>query len=312
MACSCLDCELRHRSSRHSSRSAQGSPAPNPKGPSKVGYSYGTQGSWIDGPDHPAVSKEAVQQLQDKEATLRSSASHLDLEEAFTLADEALGEHKWTELPCLKQTQAGDVFYSYRDLPFMVFDALDERLFRSVLKGNVYICWAPLPGGIYGTTSRPGLNGSPRITIKLNSRAPKDPSVTLGALLHQMIHAYYLQCCGHKNKKVVGKGYNLSHGEGYHNLYRSIKDHFLPGEPPVWKVARISASGPHGVPRYYYDPKPGVSNCGCYSFSPKKKEINQWRKTATTMAIAKSTQKALKEHTSSKGSSTDSHPWYDR
>ena len=268
------------------------------------GRSYGVQGSWVDGPDYPAPSAATLHRLQDKGAAPRSYPPRLDLEEAFGLAHEALEKSKVTTVPCINKSPRREIYYWKYDLPFMVFDDLDRKLFRSVLQGNVYLTWASLPRGVDARTSRAGLRGRPRITIELSHDIAEGRAATLGILLHQMIHAYYLQCCGHKNRGVDGKGHDLCHKEEFHNLRRSIREHFLPGESSVWEAANDLSPGLSRKHLRSYVPEAGSSDCYCRSPQAKKKSVNRWRMYALALAIAKSARRAANDR-GSDGSSED-------
>ena len=265
--------------------------------------SYGTQGSWINGPDQPAPSAAALRNLQDKQAHPREATKRLDLEEAFGLAHEALGSMKMTSIPCLSHSSRA-VRYSGHDLPFMVFDDLDKNLFRSVLKGNVYLKWTSLPRGIFARTSRPGLHGRPRTTIELSEDVAGHLEATLGILLHQMIHAYYIQCCGHKNKRVAGKGHSLSHKEEFWSLRLSLKEHFLPGEGNVWGASKDSRSGMSRNISRHHAFTPGSSNCYCGQSRSRPNEVSLWRKLAIQGAKTASIARAMSSY--GDGSSSNS------
>ena len=280
-----------HRSYRYSTHHGRRSNAHSTAANSESFYdgscSYGIEGSWINGPDCPVPSTALLRQLQDKRAAPQCSASCMELGEAFGLAHEASGNDKITKIPCLDKTLKQEVYYAKLDLPFMVFDDLDKKLFRAVLKGNVYLTWARLPTGSHARTSRPNLHGRPRITIELNWHLSRNRAATLGVLLHQMIHAYYLQCCGHKNKGVVGRGHDLRHKEEFYNLRRSIREHFLPGESLVWDAAKNLLPGQTCISSRYYVPEAGCSDCYCKSLPIKRRDIDQWRVSALALTIAK-------------------------
>jgi len=279
-----------HRSSFHDRHSNE-RPASAESEPFYDGSrSHGVEGSWIDGPNHPTPSAESLHRLQDKGAPPHSKPSRLDLEEAFGLMHEALQNTHITTIPCLARSSDWGSHFSGRDLPFMVFGDLDRKLFRSTLEGNVYLKWASLPRGVRGRTSRPGLDGRPRITIKLSHRVAKDRAATLGVLLHQMIHACYLQSCGHKNKGVIGKGHDLRHKEEFENLRRSIKEHFLPGEKPVWDAANDLL--PVEAEVSYYRPEAGCSDCYYRYSKVKQVNVDRWRMAALALAIARSARRA--------------------
>lgn len=116
------------------------------------------------------------------------------------------------------------------DLPFHVFNEIDAALFSGVLKGNVYLTWAPLPPALFGRTIRAGHGDCPRIAIELAERVKSRgaPEEILAVLVHQMIHAFLLQCCGHRNTDVSGNGHDLRHGLGYSTIAYIIQKSFFP------------------------------------------------------------------------------------
>ena len=253
-------------------------------------HSYGIQGSWIDGPDSPTPSLAVLSNLQDEGASPRIPSPCMDLAEAFGLAHEALEATKVTAVPCLGENFRS-IHYSAHDLPFVTFGDLDKKLFRSVLCGNVYLTWARLPHGIFGRTSRVGLHGRRRITIELSLHVADDRAATLGVLLHQMIHAYYLQCCGHKNKGAVRKGHDLRHREEFKGLRRTIKEHFLPGERDVWDAAN-DLNPMFGTAGRYHRPEAGCSDCHCRTSKAKSGDIDGWTMAAIACVKADAAQRA--------------------
>ena len=144
------------------------------------------KGSWIYGPDESGPSLEEIENFLDKEAQPAEPHQRLEPEEAYGLLAHALEDTKLTYLPCTDPRRERS--YSRKSLPFMVFNDLDQMLFRSMLKGNVYMIWARLPPGMDGRTSRPGLKGRPRTMIELSASARDTRSRTymLHVLLHQM------------------------------------------------------------------------------------------------------------------------------
>lgn len=115
------------------------------------------------------------------------------------------------------------------DLPFHVFNEIDAALFSGVLKGNVHLKWAPLPPMLFGRTIRAGRDDCPRIAIELAEHlmAGGAPEDILEVLVHQMIHAFLLQCCGHKNRGVTGNGHDLKHGLEYSTIAYIIQASFF-------------------------------------------------------------------------------------
>jgi hypothetical protein len=126
--------------------------------------------------------------------------------------------------------------YSASDFPFLIFNEIDAVLFSGILKGNIYLKWAgqDLPPGILGRTFRAGRDSCPRITIELCRESFYNRPSAAGivqTLIHQMIHAYLLQCCGHKNADVKGSGHDLKHGLEYSTIAYIIQRFVMvPGE----------------------------------------------------------------------------------
>jgi hypothetical protein len=93
--------------------------------------------------------------------------------------------------------------------PFLVFDSLDKALFQGKLKGMVCLKWKTLSDNAPGVTSAPDVRDS-RICIELNSRPYEERDADLedllDALVHQMIHAYFLVCCGKQSKGTTQDG----------------------------------------------------------------------------------------------------------
>lgn len=81
------------------------------------------------------------------------------------------------------------------------FDHLDTKVFGGKLKNAVCLRWRPMPSCSPGTTSAPNvIPGVARVCIDLNKTpfTGRDAGVDelLEALIHHMIHAYFLVCCG--------------------------------------------------------------------------------------------------------------------
>lgn len=95
---------------------------------------------------------------------------------------------------------------------YLIFDVLDATIFGQKLKGMVYLMWIMQPNCSPGKTSAPNVvPGIPRICIQLNSALFDDGlgdiDELLEVLIHQMIHAYFLVCCGAQRRgdKVDGR-----------------------------------------------------------------------------------------------------------
>ena len=145
------------------------------------------KGSWIlESDDESTQDKDDLENIRDRKAPPVKTDMQLEVDEAFGLASQAMTDLKFTEAPCLDPKKKHH--YDPGLLPLMTFNDLDKILFRSVLKGNVYLVIARLPRGVDARTCRPGLHGRPRISIELSHTIFRYGKLyVLGVLLHQMI-----------------------------------------------------------------------------------------------------------------------------
>ena len=90
----------------------------------------------------------------------------------------------------------------FEEYPYLVFDLLDKTFFDNKLKDMVYLEWYSGPSSLVGQTSAPKVI-KPRITIQLNRRSLTSclPEEVMAHLIHQMVHAYLLVCCGPETKE---------------------------------------------------------------------------------------------------------------
>ena len=116
--------------------------------------------------------------------------------------------------------------------PFVIFDLFDEALFGGKLAGAVYMQWNYKPSTETGTTFAPGVYPRiKRICITLNGSPFEDDMVDptfmleylLDALIHQMIHAYFLVACGAQPLGAQQDG-RLMDGVEFGVILKSIKD----------------------------------------------------------------------------------------
>lgn len=179
-------------------------------------------GSWLDGLPHPEPDPESIWVLKNEAAQPACSNLHLSTEEAFGWAHQAIQDYRRSKFVCLAPGKRN--MYPARKLPFMVFDQLDRELFRSVLKGNVHLKWSVhLPDGIYAKTFKADPKKGSRITIVLSELLSEAPRVEiLCTLVHQMMHAYFLQCCGYKTHDGGAGGHDLCHGPEFRALLLTI------------------------------------------------------------------------------------------
>ncbi|PGH15434.1 hypothetical protein AJ79_02410 [Helicocarpus griseus UAMH5409] len=125
-----------------------------------------------------------------------------------------------------------EVHWQPQSTPFDFFDILDRELFRGVLKNEVYLEWQDMPISHHGATIIAGVRDT-RVTIQLNSALLKDqdsskPPSIIGILIHHMVHAYFLVCCGFDDRNHHTKKYRLDHGLGYSTLLHKISEVFQP------------------------------------------------------------------------------------
>ncbi|OQO14762.1 hypothetical protein B0A48_00144 [Cryoendolithus antarcticus] len=96
-----------------------------------------------------------------------------------------------------------------RTTPFRIFDQLDRTLFLHKLEGMVLLRWRTQSDHSPGMTSTAGTM-CPRVTIELNSTPFKKDEAQIDDLLeqmiHQMIHAYFLICCGAQDPEAKQDG----------------------------------------------------------------------------------------------------------
>ncbi|MCJ1404352.1 hypothetical protein MMC11_007577 [Xylographa trunciseda] len=121
--------------------------------------------------------------------------------------------------------------------PFEIFDHIDKALFSGVLKGNVFLKWEFLQKGLHGRTSRAAFAASPRISIGLSDNLRRgSPSLILEALVHQMLHAYLLQCCGYKEPNTETNGHDLTHSLEYSTIAYLIQKYLSGQEHTIYPV----------------------------------------------------------------------------
>lgn len=246
-------------------------------------------GSWLDGPNVQEPSLESIKILKSKTIEPAVRCPRIKTEEAYYLAYQALQVYKKKIIKWLDPKM--NLFYSRKELPFSIFDRLDKELFRSVLTRNVYLEWSPrLSPYRNAMTFRRDHHGCPRIAIKLaESLQAGSREEIIGTLIHQMIHAYFLQCCGFRNKtlQASGSGYDLEHGFEFQALLRSIEK-VCPQDasPYLWDL-KSHDRRPLGSRSVKPHPIIGASNCvDCYKSRVDKIDVKQWCQDA--IAIAKS------------------------
>ena len=244
----------------------------------RIGFPHPVQGR-PDYSDSRVPPLEAIAEFTDSTVKPPSPAGNDTTERAFLAANDLIKESPLPRGPSLQLGR--NYLYDKWTLPFLMFDELDRTLFCSKLTCNVSLTWANVPRGIPGRTFPPGLK-CPRITIELSEKVLLNASkiCILTALLHQMIHAYFLQCCGYRTEETRSTGYNLGHGPDFLAL-KAVISRKLPGTFLGPKSSRLySEEGPSSCGRAkgyksYAEPKPGSSKCygSDHPLSRKEKEI---------------------------------------
>ncbi|KAM3422960.1 hypothetical protein BST61_g440 [Cercospora zeina] len=87
----------------------------------------------------------------------------------------------------------------------MFFGLLDDKIFAGKLRSAVHLRWRSMPSHLPGITSAPNVIPEvPRICIELNRTPFEDDAADIDdllcAMIHQMIHAFLLVCCGAQSK----------------------------------------------------------------------------------------------------------------
>ena len=223
---------------------------------------------WLDDLSCRTPSREELAQLLDTNAKPLSPTGHDAIERAFVAASKSFSNPSSPRMALLDTDMIR--MCGKRILPLLVFDELDKILFCSKLKGNVCLEWSDLPWGVPGCTSRAGLK-NPRITIELSERLLSNASkgAVLTALLHQMIHAYFLQCCGYQTREAGNTDHDLGHGSEFLALKVMISLTFLRiPEKQIWSPLNqwnpLDSGRPAGrvrVSTTYTRSKPGCSSC---------------------------------------------------
>lgn len=246
-------------------------------------------GSWLDGHSHPEPDPHSILLLKDADAQPACSNLHLSTEEAFGRAFQAIEKYQRTRFVCLAPGKRH--IYPTHKLPFLVFDQLDREIFRSVLKGNVHLRWsAELPNGIYATTRKPDPGDIPRITIFLSKFLAEAGRVDIFCtLVHQMIHAYFLQCCGYQTQDGRGRGHDLCHGPEFRALLVTIGNRwFIEGHRSTSRLANPLPTPSDVRPMLRRRGSPRASWSNCYATvslvlrGVGKTDDRNWRNLAIT------------------------------
>ncbi|KAF2676460.1 hypothetical protein K458DRAFT_181852 [Lentithecium fluviatile CBS 122367] len=146
----------------------------------------------------------------------------IDLLEKKTSPDAAVGL-KNIRLRAANLEREGHL----RDLPYRIFNKLDETLFAGHLKNAVFLDIRSLGSEVSGSTHSQGWSLDrkvKRVSIILNGdvlQLTRSRDV-IATLIHHMIHAYFLIACGPQDQKEVEYG-RLSHGLHFGKIMMTIR-----------------------------------------------------------------------------------------
>lgn len=251
--------------------------------------------SWLDGKLKQGPTAKDVGNLQSTTASPATRSLTLSREEAFTLAEQALQGHVRALIHCMDFPQEPMTTAEMRRLPFKVFNEIDREFFRSMLKGNVSLGWSRLKDGVLSQTTRAGHNGDSRTRIELSHVLSEHGrrGHVFAELIHQMVHAYYLQCCGFSDQDSSGPGHGLGHGPAFLALLRCIGEHCEPlrhflspnlRDRFLSQQYRIGHRSIHNGS--LANPSAGVSSCYVQQFRFNSVDIQDWRKTAVAKTVS--------------------------
>ena len=164
---------------------------------------------WLDGYTQIQPKEDELEILQSAKIKPARGFHDLTHEEAIKAAIESAKNFTGVRNPFPPQREP------FHRFPYLVFDEIDEAVFGGVLKGNVHLrCDVNLPYGLAGMTSRFVREQCPRTIVDLSRDLIAEGSRKrlVEVLLHQMIHAYLIQCCGYKRVDADGNGHDLGHG----------------------------------------------------------------------------------------------------
>lgn len=114
-----------------------------------------------------------------------------------------------------------------QEIPFRIFNKLDEVLFSGHLKNAVFLDIRSLNSDVSGATYTHRLGPNPnvkRISVILNHDAigHGQAKETVAIMIHHMIHAYFLVACGGQKEDEVDYG-RLDHGVHFGKIILTIK-----------------------------------------------------------------------------------------
>ncbi|KAI1585670.1 SprT-like multi-domain protein [Pyrenophora tritici-repentis] len=112
-----------------------------------------------------------------------------------------------------------------KEIPYRIFNKLDEVLFAGHLKNAVFLDISSLGCDVSGATYTHRLGPDPdvkRISIILNKDSLVRAKDIVTVLIHHMIHAYFLIACGGQKEEEVDYG-RLSHDFHFGKVMLTIK-----------------------------------------------------------------------------------------
>lgn len=114
------------------------------------------------------------------------------------------------------------------EIPFRIFNKLNEILFAGHLKNAVYLELRKLHPDVSGATYTHGWGLDPkvkRVSVYLNKDTFQQARSRdlIGALIHHMIHAYFLVACGPQVEKETAYG-RLDHGAHFGKIMTTIRN----------------------------------------------------------------------------------------
>ena len=253
--------------------------------------STGSRSSLLDGELKQGPTTQDISVVRSTTIAPATQSLTLSPEEAYTLVHQALQGHVRARISCLDSRRLMTT-REKEELPFKVFNEIDREYFRATLKGNVSICWSRLRKGVYAQTKCADVEGNPRIQIDLSPMLGEygHRSDILAALVHQMVHAYYLQCCGHTDKENSVTGHVLGHGLAFLALRKCIIEHCWPLQeillrpllaPYLAGRRRLGHSSVADGKRI-----PGVSYCTHFKDRYNSVDVQDWHNTAVAKTVS--------------------------
>ncbi|KAF1960982.1 hypothetical protein CC80DRAFT_489210 [Byssothecium circinans] len=140
------------------------------------------------------------------------------------------------------------------EIPHRIFNKLDEVLFAGHLKHAVYLDLRNLGPDVSGSTHTQGWGPDAkikRVSIILNGGILQEAQSKdiVAALIHHMIHAYFLIACGPQQEKEVAYG-RLAHGLPFGKIMMTIKRLSAANKRPL---TSLDFGHSIGEPRHFYD-----------------------------------------------------------